>query len=823
MSGSPIERLSGNTVVLALAAAALFGYSLLQATAMEAGPALFALVAASLALELSAAPIPQFGFFRGSPAAILATAFTPGLGVRVACLVSAAGLLLRTIVRGRPEALGRIKEGVVDAVADLGGLAAFALLADKGLLAAEAAAVLSWAALALLVPGVLAAELGRQENEDWGAARDVVLLPTAGVALLAPGLAALVAQGAWQGLWLLPALWILPWLVGRLATSPRQREQKEALHGLKQAKIAEERTRVALEASMLETHRKGTELGALEEMTRILTRAEGFQETVEATAGLVWRLIPCDSAAIFLPHEQGLLPAGHVSPHAERLEGADLLDLREPSVELAWERMATVDHTEPCIGERIFEREQTFVAALLRGVGVLYVGRESGENFTQDERHLLGVLCAQIAVTLEAARRKQGEKEALELHRRAHHHLQRWVDRLTSLLDGTRAMASTLDPLVLGERLVNTVSAVIPHEHGMLMAPGRQGSRCWPAGASLSGQAAEGLAQAVMTNRVPLLLEDIAATRFAPLVEGCRSLLAVPVPHEGNAWGAVLLGARPAGAFDREHQDILQLIAFLAAVCYSSSGRHQSLADAHRMLKESQAMLVQASKLAAVGQLAAGIAHELNTPLAAILLSLDTAELQLKRRPERAVSKLEQARTALDQARNIISKLLVYTRPQGTSMIPVELNRIAEDAVAVLTSQLAGDGVDLCLELAPESPWVKGNTAELQQVVTSLLMNARDAVLSEQATSRRVVVRTRGGAVLEVEDGGPGVAQEIASRIFDPFYTTKPVGHGMGLGLAIGHQVLLRHGGSLELVEKEGEGALFRMRLPAIAAPARLS
>jgi C4-dicarboxylate-specific signal transduction histidine kinase len=235
-----------------------------------------------------------------------------------------------------------------------------------------------------------------------------------------------------------------------------------------------------------------------------------------------------------------------------------------------------------------------------------------------------------------------------------------------------------------------------------------------------------------------------------------------------------------------------------------------------RLLKESQAQLVHSSKMAAVGQLAAGVAHELNSPLGAVMLQLDAASLNLEReRYKKAADRLDSAEKAATAAKEIISKLLFYSRDATKGLRNVNLNEVISDTLALLGKQLSYD--NLLLDIQPgQIDLVTANQNELQQVVTNLLLNAKDAVLEDGAvdTSLEVVTyQNEAGVHLEVRDRGPGISDEVRGKIFDPFFTTKPVGRGTGLGLSVSHQIIKQHGGKLEAENRPDGGAIFRITL----------
>lgn len=209
--------------------------------------------------------------------------------------------------------------------------------------------------------------------------------------------------------------------------------------------------------------------------------------------------------------------------------------------------------------------------------------------------------------------------------------------------------------------------------------------------------------------------------------------------------------------------------------------------------------LNQASKLAAVGQLAAGLAHELNTPLGAALLAVEAVAAD----PERAPVLLPSAQKALQSMQRILERMLSGARAAGQRGRH-DLADLARTTVTLLGPGLAPAEVALELEPAPATV----APAELEQVLLNLLTNARDA------GSRRIVVRTRGTSVA-VEDDGSGIEPAVAERMFEPFFTTRPVGQGTGLGLAVSRDLVQAQGGRLTWRPRPGGGSIFLVELPA--------
>ena len=240
-------------------------------------------------------------------------------------------------------------------------------------------------------------------------------------------------------------------------------------------------------------------------------------------------------------------------------------------------------------------------------------------------------------------------------------------------------------------------------------------------------------------------------------------------------------------------------------------------------LRDKQEQLIQAGKLATVGELTTGIAHELNNPLNNIGLFVENAIDRLQFGVADRTCILDELRTAVEQVRKanqIISHLRTFGRVAPVSRVPVRINEVLGRAVSLIREQLRLRQIEVLLGLCPEDPVVVGNAIQLEQVFVNLLTNARDAL--EEAPRKLIYIESAvaGGLVrLVFHDTGPGIPPDLRQRIFDPFFTTKEVGEGTGLGLSITYGIVKEHGGSIALAKGEStEGATFVIELPLTTA-----
>lgn len=250
------------------------------------------------------------------------------------------------------------------------------------------------------------------------------------------------------------------------------------------------------------------------------------------------------------------------------------------------------------------------------------------------------------------------------------------------------------------------------------------------------------------------------------------------------------------------------------AVAVSRDVTAEKLAQAHQIL---------ADRMASIGVLAAGVAHEINNPLSAVIAEIDMAIEDTVDTPVQAG--LENAREAADRVRTIVRDLKTLSRGETDDVAPVDLRRVLEAAVRMASAEIRPRAT-VVQELAPV-PAVRANESRLGQVFLNLLVNAAQAIPEGTSLQHRITVRTRvaddGGVIAEVSDTGRGMPPEVRDRLFTPFFTTKPIGSGSGLGLSISQRIVTAAGGSIEVETAPGAGTTFRVWLPASTARAATS
>ncbi len=299
-----------------------------------------------------------------------------------------------------------------------------------------------------------------------------------------------------------------------------------------------------------------------------------------------------------------------------------------------------------------------------------------------------------------------------------------------------------------------------------------------------------------------------------------------PEGHAPPLWPHTLLAPALAGAA------VLSALAaplsmgfflalFAGAVCIGSALiLARRVRRGERAIHELDLRLVQSQKLAAIGELSSGIAHEINNPLAIITQEIDLVREIAGTGQELSAADLADARDSLaeigkqvERCRQITHKLLNFARKMEPVLQEETLDRVIEDMALLVEREARGRGVAIVRDYAPDLPPVRTDVPLLRQVILNLLTNALHAT-PEGGSVTLVTRRADGTARIEVRDTGCGIPPENMSKIFNPFFTTKEPGKGTGLGLSLSHGIVARLGGTLSAESSPGKGATFTVTLP---------
>lgn len=581
-----------------------------------------------------------------------------------------------------------------------------------------------------------------------------------------------------------------------------QRDQSQAALQQVRQELSEQKATLAVEARQRRM---------VERLAEQLAEGPDFGDTQRAVLDTVTRLLVARSVVLYLWHPTGsrLEPTCWNSPETEKLYEASLTGTIEPLVQLCWDRGRAVQRLgDGQLLSEIFHSEDQGIAVPMPEVGVIYVGREI-HPWSRGDCQLLEWIAEKAVLGLRGAWRhyhqleQQREQSTLNIQLREH------VQLLERLVQGTGWLSSQLTLEGVLRALERELPKLLYHDYAaVFLGPPDQlqivhSWVCSERYADMDPAPFLRIATMSLQRRTTLLYANIDDQ---PL----RSSLCVPFTEEPT--GVLLLAAAGSDAYQREQLHLLTLLALQLSVTLRNAGLYEEIQQAKLRLEQSQAQLIQSSKLTAIGQLAAGVAHELNTPLGAVSLSLDLLQIQY---PEGS-RHITNAQGAVERARGIVDKLLVYSRRTHLAEPePVHLAEVIEGACDLVQSKLRQQRVTLTCD-TEVNPVVQAKLVELQQVVVNLMLNAVDAY-DDSSPERKLLVSSgqdAAGPFIKVKDWAGGIPEEIHSQLFDPFFTTKPIGKGTGLGLSISKEICAQYSCDLSFSSQSGEGTTFTMRFP---------
>jgi two-component system NtrC family sensor kinase len=306
---------------------------------------------------------------------------------------------------------------------------------------------------------------------------------------------------------------------------------------------------------------------------------------------------------------------------------------------------------------------------------------------------------------------------------------------------------------------------------------------------------------------LPALIADLKKK------EQIESAYIVTLWSKDKIVGGLVVGSRAQREFSAPDISLLIAVGSQVAGAVERSQLYEETRQAYENLRRTQEQLLHSEKLAAVGQLISGVAHELNNPLTAILGYSQLLESSGQVGPL-ALSYSEKMYKQAQRTHRIVQNLLSFARQHKPERIPVMVNTLIEDTLALRDYDLRMNQIHVHLELSLDLPLIPADPHQLQQVFLNLINNAVDAILDHSQQGELWVSSgvDEKNLFVELTDSGPGVKDP--SRVFDPFYTTKPVGKGTGLGLSICYGIITEHGGTIRVRNCPPRGASFRIELP---------
>ncbi|MDP2862512.1 MAG: ATP-binding protein [Desulfobacterales bacterium] len=335
--------------------------------------------------------------------------------------------------------------------------------------------------------------------------------------------------------------------------------------------------------------------------------------------------------------------------------------------------------------------------------------------------------------------------------------------------------------------------------------------------------------------------DDPEIQKVLSVMDSFHAEMALPMIFEESLNGFIILGEKLSGdLYTPEDLDLLETLSMQSALAVQNTRSYKIIDELNRGLEEkveqrtrdlenalnekekAQEQLIRSESLAAIGQLVAGVAHELNNPLSSSTSLVQSAiedleKLNKEKQPaQELISDLKFAEKELGRAKGVVASLLGLSRQSHTYFETVCMNLVIKDALRILSNKLKKSYVVITENYENNLPDIRGNFANLGQVALNIILNAFQAV---DLKSGKIILSTyyddmKKQVVFECADNGPGIPESIRRDIFKPFYTTKDVGKGTGLGLYMCHEIIAKHKGSITLQSSESGGAKFVVRLP---------
>ncbi len=471
---------------------------------------------------------------------------------------------------------------------------------------------------------------------------------------------------------------------------------------------------------------------------------------------------------------------------------------------------------------------------------IIYLAQSLFSTSASDSSPLTPLLLALVIAVLFQPLRERVQAVIDRLFFKGKYDYQAVLKRISRELGTLRNVKAIKEFLMNSLNCALRVSAIslLTFENGGTCASPRDGSTSTEAGP------AQPVAQILLDRKT--YLSRAALRNFPGPQESAlrdffninKASLLVPVISGERLAGILCLGDKESGElFVHEDLELLMTAANQAAIAIDNAGVYSRLEEMNRDLERrveertgdlvralhekeaAQQQLIQSESLAAIGQLVAGTAHELNNPLAGASSLVQSSLEYLESKPGKdsgdaeLIADLEFSLKELTRARDIIKSLLGVSRQTSTLMERVDVNAVIRDSLLVLHNQYKSRILRIDTDFG-DVPAVAGNFGSLGQVMMNVIKNAIEAVPPGTGVIG-ITTAFRGGAVVvECSDNGPGITEGAKKDIFKPFFTTKEVGKGTGLGLYISHEIVKRHGGSIHAGDRAGGGAMFRIEIP---------
>lgn len=466
-------------------------------------------------------------------------------------------------------------------------------------------------------------------------------------------------------------------------------------------------------------------------------------------------------------------------------------------------------------------------------IGLLGLESPRPGAFKVFDEHLLGVVASYLAGLVENSRLRQeaeGRARNLEL-------IHDVVQQVMGLTD-VEKIAQIAAELMARNFAYELSVVALADEQNLFRVAGIGGSAAAIVQRGLQdldSAARGGITQRVFVTGESMLVNDVTLDPVYLPIPGWEagSEMCVALREGDRMLGVIDVESRQKGNFSPNDLLVLESLAGILSSVIANAGQYQKLQSTVHQLQAAreelqeritaqrvaETRLIQAAKLAAVGEMAAGIAHELNNPLTTIA---GFAELVLSDLPQEDPARpdLELVLREAHRARSVIRRLLDFSRQTESVRVRADLNEIVSDVLALMNHLLHTSGVEVRVQLGERLPWISVDRNQIKQVLLNLLHNALHAMPTGGSLTVETQRRRREDGdwlAIRIRDTGVGIPAEHMNRIFEPFFTTRSRQGGTGLGLSVSYGIVTDHGGFIEVESREGEGSTFIVWLPVEA------
>jgi len=578
-------------------------------------------------------------------------------------------------------------------------------------------------------------------------------------------------------------------------------------------------------------------LGLLNDFVLTVSSAQNLDQIARRMFGLLSRAFNTELIALFLRSSDGRvlrdyrLFEGKMNVISVSLEGHSI----QPVLKEGRVRRVVDTIKEGFVPVHKGARSLLIVPLKYRGqaIGVLIIENLRAEAFSQYDEHLMVVITSHLAGLIEYTRlREEAEGRARSLGL-----IHEVVQQVIGLNDKKEVAYITAD-LVAQYFKYELAAILLMDDENNFSIQGIGGTHAETVKKALAGLpgnefvTTDGVTGRVSQTGESILINDTKHEKLYKPLKGweARSEICVALKDGENILGIIDVESREQNAFSHNDLIAMESLAGILASVISSANQYQKLQETIRQLRlieielkarmeaqrSAENRLLQAAKLAAVGEMAAGIAHELNNPLTTVT---GFSELVLEEMPEGSAHRdeLEMVLREARRASDVVRRLLDFSRQGERVRIRADLNEVVNDVIALTRHLIQTNSVTLMLELDSELPWVSIDHNQMKQVLLNLIHNALQAM----PKGGELLVNTfkasredRDWVVMAIKDSGVGIQPADQDRIFEPFFTTKGDRGGTGLGLSVTYGIVTDHGGTIEISSEPNKGSTFAVWLP---------